>query len=61
MTIRANKPVKENIIVHWSADCATEWAKYETLKGLFVCTKFLKSSFNMTAAGCTKKDGNVQK
>ena len=33
VTVRANRPVSEDIIVHWSADCATEWAKYEALKG----------------------------
>merc|ERR1712157_408724 len=40
--------------VHWSEDCATEWAKYETLKGSIVIEKGNdRGSTNITIAELT--------
>ena len=36
VSIRANQKTTERLVVHWQAECATEWAKYQNLSGTIV-------------------------
>jgi len=33
VSVRANRKATEKLIIHWSAECATEWSKYQTFNG----------------------------